>query len=207
MRSDPRARVVGEPERAVQHRRARPCRRRTACRRARARRPRSGRSRAPTRPARSGRAAGSPRRARGDELDRVDDLHVARAPAEVPEQGVRDLLARRLGVLRQQRLGLHHDPRRAEAALRRAGGDEARPPTAARVVVGEPLLRDDALALDPRRLLRARDARPGRRRSPCTRRTSPPARSRPSPSAAPRSSRSSSSRLCPSRGSATTCCR
>ena len=33
------------------------------------------------------------------ELDRVEDLRVPRAAAEVPEERVRDLVARRLGVL------------------------------------------------------------------------------------------------------------
>ena len=90
------------------------------------------------------------------ELDRVDDLHVAGAAAEVAEQRMLDLLAGRLRMLLQQRLRLHHDPRRAVAALRRAGRDEALGPAAARLL-GEAFLRHDGLALDARRLLRARD--------------------------------------------------
>ena len=179
---------------------ARPCRRRTACRRARARRPGSApRARRRGRCG-SGSGSGSPRLRRGGELDRVDDLHVARAAAEVAEQGVGDLLARRLGMLREQRLGLHHDPGRAVAALRGAGGDEAvgpQPPG----LLGQPLLGDDVLPRDARRLLGAGDDRACRRRSPCRRRRSPPARSRPSPSAGRARPRSSSSRLSSSRGS------
>jgi hypothetical protein len=51
------------------------------------------------------------------ELDRVHDLHVAGAPAEVPRQGPGDLVPAGVGVLGEQRLGLHHDPRGAEPAL------------------------------------------------------------------------------------------
>ena len=95
---------------------------------------------------------------RGDELDRVDDLHVPRAAAEVAEQRVRDLVAGRVGVLLEQRLRLQHDAGRAVAALRRAGGDEAVGPHAP-LLVRQPLLRHDVLSLDARRLLRAGDDR------------------------------------------------
>ena len=44
------------------------------------------------------------------ELDRVDDLHVARAAAEIAEERPGDLLPRRLRVLSQEPLGLHDDP-------------------------------------------------------------------------------------------------
>ena len=47
--------------------------------------------------------SGSPRRTAGGELDRVDDLDVAGAATEVAEQRARDLVARRLGVLGEQR--------------------------------------------------------------------------------------------------------
>ena len=93
-----------------------------------------------------------------DQLHRVDDLDVAGAPAEVAEQSVFDLVARRARVLREERLALEHDPRRAEPALRRAGGNEAVGPEAPGLV-GEPFVRDDVLALDPCRLLRTRDDR------------------------------------------------
>ncbi len=93
---------------------------------------------------------------RSHEPHRVDDLRVARAAAEVPEQRVRDVLARGLRVLAEKRLGLHDDPGGAVAALGRAGGHERVGPEPA-LVLGQPLLRDDVFPLDPRRLLRAGD--------------------------------------------------
>ena len=63
---------------------------------------------------------------RGDQLDRVEDLHVARAATEIAEQRVRDLLARGRRVLRRSSASAFmHDARRAEAALGCACGGEA----------------------------------------------------------------------------------
>ena len=56
----------------------------------------------------------------------------------------------------EQCLRLHDDARRAEAALRRAGGGEAIRPSGA-FLCRQAFLRDDLLALDTGRLLRARD--------------------------------------------------
>ena len=71
---------------------------RTASRRGRARAPRTRRrSRSPTAPDPGRpRRAGSPRSGRGRGPDRVDDLHVAGAPTEVPGEGPGDL-RRRVG--------------------------------------------------------------------------------------------------------------
>jgi hypothetical protein len=91
---------------------------------------------------------------RGHEPDRVDDLDVAGAAAEVAGEGLGDLLSRGVEVLGEQRLGLHHDAGRAEPALRRAGGDEARRPALA-LPGREALLGDDLLAGEPRCPLRA----------------------------------------------------
>ena len=94
-----------------------------------------------------------------DPVDRVDHLHVARASAQVAGEAVRDLLAGRGRLLRQQTFGLHHDPRRAEAALRGPGGHERIGPTLAHVI-GQALLRHDLAALRVTGGLCARDAGP-----------------------------------------------
>src|SRR6185503_5871896 len=54
------------------------------------------------------------------ELDRVQDLRVAGAPAEVAGERLANLVARRRGVLREQRLRGEQDARRAVPALRGA---------------------------------------------------------------------------------------
>ena len=54
----------------------------------------------------------------------VQDLLVARAPAEVPGQRLPDLGVGGARVPRQQVMGLHEQPRRAEPALHRAGLEE-----------------------------------------------------------------------------------
>ena len=111
-------------------------------------------SRSPTPSPRLRQRLAAPRARR--ELHRVDDLHVAGAAAEIAEQRVGDLLSRRHGILREERLRLHHDPRRAEAALRRTGDGEGVGPELPRLG-REPLLRDDVLSLRAGRLLCARD--------------------------------------------------
>src|SRR5204863_10097165 len=50
-------------------------------------------------------------------LNRLDDVHVARAAAEIAADPRADLRLGRLGVLLQQPGGLHDHPRRAEPAL------------------------------------------------------------------------------------------
>ncbi len=52
---------------------------------------------------------GLPAAGTSGELDRVDDLDVAGAAAQVPEQGMGDLVPRGLWMLLQEHLGLHHD--------------------------------------------------------------------------------------------------
>jgi hypothetical protein len=60
-------------------------------------------------------------RARGEELDRVQDLHVAGAAAEVRSEKPRRLVTREARPSRiEKRLGAHHDSRSAEAALKGA---------------------------------------------------------------------------------------
>ncbi len=62
---------------------------------------------------------------RGEQLDRVDDLHVAGAAAQVPVERVGDRLARRRGVAVGDRLGAQRDAGDAEAALQPGRGGEA----------------------------------------------------------------------------------
>ncbi len=92
------------------------------------------------------------------ELDRVDHLDVPCAAAEVAEQRMGDLLPRRLGMLVEQHLGLHHDPGRAVPALRSAGRHEALAPHPA-LLLGETLVGRHVLPLEPGRPLRAGDDR------------------------------------------------
>ena len=63
-------------------------------------------------------------RARRDGEHRLDDLAVAGAAAQHAGERVADLGLGRLRVRAQQRLGAHQHARRADAALRRAVGDE-----------------------------------------------------------------------------------
>ena len=58
------------------------------------------------------------------EFDRVDDLHVPRAPAEMRPEHLRDLVARGPGGLREEGAGLDDDARRAEPALGGTGRSE-----------------------------------------------------------------------------------
>ena len=151
------ARMVGEPKRSVEHPRLDEVgdERLVAERELAALVPRRARPDAAAHDRRQARLA-LPER--GDEPHCVDDLHVPGAAAEVAEQGVGDLLPRGIGMLRKERLGLHQDPRRAEPALRGAGGDEAVRPQAAGLL-GQALLGDDLFSRDARRLLRAGDDR------------------------------------------------
>ena len=59
------------------------------------------------------------------QLDRVDDLFVAGAAAEVPVDRARDLLARRRRVFAEEIVRAQSDAGDAEAALQAGGGDEA----------------------------------------------------------------------------------
>ena len=63
-------------------------------------------------------------RARGDREHRLDDLAVAGAAAQHAGERVADLGLARPRIRAQQRLGAHQHARRADAALRRAVGDE-----------------------------------------------------------------------------------
>src|SRR2546422_6207802 len=60
---------------------------------------------------------------RGD-LHRVNDLLIARAPAQVARQRFADRLLAGRGVVLQQIRGRHDQSRRAEPALHRTGLDE-----------------------------------------------------------------------------------
>ena len=92
-----------------------------------------------------------------DLTDGVDDRQVAGAAAEVAREGLGDGVALGLGLLAQQRLGLHHDARGAVAALRGAGGAEGVGPQIARLL-GQALERLDRPC--------PRSARPAGRRTP-----------------------------------------
>ena len=152
---DPRARVVGEPDGAVQH----PGHRQVVDVRLVAERElaalvaRGAAADASAAIHGRERAAGAHA---GRQQHRVDDLDVAGAPAEVAGERRGHLLARRRGVLPQQGLGLHQDPGGAVAALRRAGCHEALRPHLALLRV-EALLGDDLAALEAGGRLRAGD--------------------------------------------------
>ena len=88
-------------------------------------------------------------------LDRLDDLLVARAPADVEAQLALDRLARRLGIVLEQAGRPHDDARDAEGALRAAALGEALGEDAAHAVV-ETLERADTRAA---RLLHRRRCR------------------------------------------------
>src|SRR3984893_19116362 len=60
----------------------------------------------------------------GGRLDSLDDEVVAGAAAEVPGQHLADLLARRCGLLAEERAGAHDDPGGAVAALEPVLGPE-----------------------------------------------------------------------------------
>ena len=91
----------------------------------------------------------------GRQLDRVDDLDVAGAAAQVRAQALRDLLARRRRRLVDDVLGPHHDPGDAEPALHAAGERERLGEDLALALV-DALERDHAA---PHRLLGGKRAR------------------------------------------------
>ena len=90
----------------------------------------------------------------GRDLDRVDDLLVARAAAIVVAQGKGDLVAGRIQVLVQKCLGAQHHARDAEAALHGAGLAEGID-IELLLVVGQALDRLHGLAVHARQLLHA----------------------------------------------------
>ena len=161
---------------AVEHAGQDACRRRRACRRARARAPRSEVRSCRRRRTRAVRR----RRPSREQLDRIQDLHVAGAAAQVGAEMARRVLASEVGaLLRDQRLRAHHDAGRAEAALQarrstRRRGRSARAPRS-----GMP----SSVVIAGRRSWRATSGSspaPCRRAAPCNSRTGPTASTRPS---------------------------
>ena len=88
--------------------------------------------------------------------DRVEDLHVAGAAAEVARQRLADLVVARLRAVLEQVGRRDDEARRAEAALHRARLDERLLHAVQPVAVGEPLDRDHVV---PVRLRRQHEAR------------------------------------------------
>jgi hypothetical protein len=93
-----------------------------------------------------------------EEFDRVDDLDVPRATAQVPVDRRRDLLARGVLILVDQVLCPQRDPRDAEAALQARRRDESARKLLALALV-ESLEGRDLLAVALRRRCRARHFR------------------------------------------------
>ena len=86
----------------------------------------------------------------GDQLHRVEDLHVARAPAEVRAEVARRVRPFQVGALLvDERLRPHHDAGRAEPALQRARRREAAR-VAVAFVLRHPFERRHRLAFDAR---------------------------------------------------------
>ena len=85
--------------------------------------------------------------ARRGQLDRFVDFDVARTAAEVPAQSLFDLVARRLGVLRQKLFGNEEEAGRAVAALGRARVGEGLLQRVQALFRQHPLDRLDATAL------------------------------------------------------------
>src|SRR5437868_3286752 len=71
-------------------------------------------------------------------LDRLEDLHIAGAAAEVSLEGVGDLLARRAGVLVQEGARRHDEAGRAVSALDRAALGEGALQRVQFLAVGQP---------------------------------------------------------------------
>ena len=92
----------------------------------------------------------------GERLDRVEDLHVTRAAAQMStEMATGLLLGQRLALLVDQRLRSHDDAGGAEAALQSAAGGEG-VGVAIHLTGVEPLDRVDRLPGDPVERHRAR---------------------------------------------------
>ena len=91
--------------------------------------------------------SGQPVGAGGQHVDRVEDLQIARAAAQVGAEMAGGLLAGEAGALVvDQGLDPHHYPRGAEATLHRSGGPECGR-VAMALLVAEALGRDDLRAL------------------------------------------------------------
>src|SRR5206468_1371622 len=88
-------------------------------------------------------ARGSRRRSRstllGRHPDRLDDLVVTGAPAEIPEHPLPDLRLARVRIRVEERLGRHDLARGADAALKSAGVDERLLDGMESLVLGEAL--------------------------------------------------------------------
>src|SRR5664279_4398718 len=94
--------------------------------------------------------------ARLAELDRLDDVVVAGAAADVAVEALADLLLARLRVVGEQLHRRHHHARRAEAALQAVALAKRRLHRMQLAVLGEPFDRRDGAALHLRREHRAR---------------------------------------------------
>ena len=124
----------------------------------------------------------------GRRVDGVEDLRVAGAAAEVAGERLAHLVVARVRDAVEQVGGGDDEPRRAEAALHRAGRRERLLHRMERAVAGEPLDRDD---LAPVRLRAEHEAGADERRrraAPSTSRTRP-ARTRSSSPGSPSRSR------------------
>jgi len=84
---------------------------------------------------------------RGGGADRIEDLDVARAHAEVPGQAPADLLFGRIEGARQQRMGREHHAGGAVAALEAVLGDERLLNRMERPVLRQSLDRQDLAAI------------------------------------------------------------
>src|SRR5262249_13237677 len=89
-------------------------------------------------------------------LDRVDDVHVARAPAEVARDAPADLVLAGLRVLLEESVAGHEHARRAVSALETVLGHEAFLEGMKLAVLLEPLHRHDLPAIGLHREDRAR---------------------------------------------------
>src|SRR6516164_540016 len=87
------------------------------------------------------------RLARLAELDRLDDVVVAGAAADVAVEALADFLLGRLRVVGEQLHRRHHHPRRAEAALQAVALAKRRLHRMQLAVLGEALDRRDLAAL------------------------------------------------------------
>ena len=90
-----------------------------------------------------------------DQFDRVDDLHVSGAAAQMSVEHPRDLRARQLAALVGHPFDAQHQPRRAEAALQ-PGGDLEGVGVEAALVVGNAFERENGAPFHLRDAHRAR---------------------------------------------------